>query len=56
MQFRNPCKLCIIRPICRVRCPARQDFWDTRANITEVVSRGLIALSLITIMVSVFIY
>ena len=52
MTLFNPCKKCIVRSMCRVRCHARQDFWDTREKLTGIIPMILVSVSLGIIIVT----
>ena len=39
MTIMNPCRECIVKVVCSDRCPACQDFWDTRRFVSEWLVR-----------------
>jgi len=49
MTLFNPCRKCIVRPMCRQRCHSRQDYWDTREKSVNIVCKSMVALAILTI-------
>jgi len=50
MQILNPCRKCIVRAICRIRCPARQDFWDTREKTITFICKSSVTCALLVLL------
>jgi len=55
MHILNPCRKCIVKAMCRIRCPARQDFWDTREKLVNVVCKLMIASAILAIIITTII-
>ena len=51
MQFKDPCKQCIIKMCCSTRCDSRQDYLDTKCNVVDVSINATIFISCIKIMI-----
>jgi len=52
MTIFNPCKKCLVKSMCRLRCYKRQDFWNTRAIFFDYLGKTGCTLALITILAS----
>ncbi len=53
MKIVNPCRKCIVKVVCSERCPASQDFWDTRLFASEWFAKIGIVFSLIGLSLSI---
>lgn len=49
MQIFYPCKKCIIKSICEIRCIEEKDYWETRNSIFSIIAKVLCIASFITI-------
>ena len=49
MQILNPCKRCIVKAMCQIRCPARQTYWNTREKVVNVVCTLMVTSAILTI-------
>jgi hypothetical protein len=49
MTILNPCRKCLVKPICRYRCDKRQNYWDTIADFWNYLSKVLIIIAMLTI-------
>ena len=52
MRISNPCRICIVQPMCNKICPEREDLGRTFLKICQILSLVLVFISalLITIM------
>lgn len=55
MQILNPCRECIVKAMCQIRCPARQDFWDTREKLVNAVCKLMVTSAILTIIITTII-
>ena len=53
MVIMDPCRKCLVKVVCSERCPASQDFWDTRRTASEWFSKIAIVVSLIGLSLSI---
>ena len=48
MQFKNPCKKCIVKTVCKERCYYEQDYWETRLFIITLTIKICIFAAFVT--------
>jgi len=50
MQFRDPCKNCLVKAICKVPCDDKQEYWNTRVYIVDLIINSSIAVAILILL------
>lgn len=57
LQFRDPCKKCLVRPSCSIRCPSKQKYYDDRRwKIGSIYALGLTILQTVSWVMVIYIF
>lgn len=56
MQILNPCKKCLVKMMCRTRCPEMQDFWNTREKFFDRLGKLGVTSSVLVIIITILYY
>jgi len=50
MKITNPCRICIVKPMCNRICPDREDLGKTYLKVCQILSLGITFICIISIL------